>query len=79
MRHMMGLLNTQWKGKHVVINEGQPDYTVGVIKNIDWVIDSQVYKLPMRVKITFEEGGDVAERIFEASTITIEKDKRYEN
>ena len=76
---MMGLLNTQWKGKHVVINEGQSDYTVGVIKNIDWVIDSQVYKLPMRVKITFEEGGDVAERIFEASTITIEKDKRYED
>ena len=75
----MGLLNMQWKGKHVIINEDQDDYTVGVIKEMDWVIDENVYKLPMRVKITFEEGSDVPERIFEASTLDIKKDKRYED
>ena len=75
---MMALLNIQWKGKHVIINEGQEDYTVGVIKKMDWVIDDKVYDLPMRVKITFEEGSDYDERIFEASTLDIKKDKRFE-
>lgn len=79
MEHMIGLLNIQWKDKHVIVNEDQPDYTVGVFKKMEWVIDSQVYELPMRVKITFGEDSDVPERIFEASTLSIKKDKRYED
>ena len=78
MKHMMNLLNIQWKGKHVIINEGKDDYTVGVWKNMEWVIDEHVYELPIRVKLTFEEGGDVPERIFEAETIEIKKDPRFE-
>jgi hypothetical protein len=74
---MMGLLNTQWKGKHVVINENQEDYTVGVIKHIDWVLDENTYKLPMRVAITFEEGSDVDYKIFEVNSLDIKLDKRY--
>ena len=77
MKHMIGLLNIQWKGKHVIINENKDDFTIGVIKNIDWVLDENTYKLPIRVAIEFEEGSDVEYRIFEADTLDIKLDKRY--
>ena len=77
MRQMINLLNAQWAGKHVVINEGQEDFTVGVIKNIDWLLDEYTYTKPPRVRITFEEGSDIESGDYEIETLDIKLDSRY--
>ncbi len=76
MKHMMDLLNLQWDGKHVIINENKEDFTVGVIKHMDYVFDENTYTLPLRVGIEFEE-GDVDYREFVIDTIEIKLDKRF--
>lgn len=77
MKHMIELLNIQWDGKHVVINEDKEDFTVGVIKRIDWYFDEDTYKVPIRVSIEFEEGSDTDFRVFDVDTLDIKLDKRY--
>ena len=79
MYNHIKLINDYWKGKHVIVNEGQEDYTVGKIKDISIHIDNELYITGPKIKIIFDEScSDVPEKIYLIDSLQIKKDLRFE-